>query len=235
MEYIIRKSVFLKEFVEGVDLMAAMLQNEIEQYRRTLDIKKDQKRYRFIMRGVDIFLSFIGLIFVSPIMLITALAIKLESPGPIIYKQIRCGQFGKEFILYKFRSMRKDAESGTGAVWAQRNDPRVTRVGSFIRKTRIDELPQLVNIIRGDMSLVGPRPERPELIEKFERETPGFKRRMLVKPGLTGLAQVEGGYELTPDEKAKMDEEYILNRSIGLDFKIIIKTVGVVLTGYGAR
>ena len=130
--------------------------------------------------------------------------------------------------------MRTDAEKN-GPRWAAKNDPRVTRVGKFIRKTRIDELPQLINILRGDMSLIGPRPERPVFTEKFDKEIPGFKKRLLVKPGLTGWAQVNGGYEMTPAEKFELDMFYIQNQSFKMDMQILFRTVWVVVSGNGAR
>ena len=130
--------------------------------------------------------------------------------------------------------MRIDAEKN-GAQWAQKNDPRITKVGNFIRKTRIDEIPQLLNILKGDMGLIGPRPERPELTYQFNEEIPGFINRLVVKPGLTGWAQVNGGYEISPQEKLVWDLDYIKNRSILMDIKIILRTVKVVITGEGAR
>ena len=136
--------------------------------------------------------------------------------------------------FHKLRSMRTDAEK-FGAQWAEKNDPRITKVGKFIRKTRIDEIPQLFNILKGDMSIIGPRPERPEFTQEFNEEIPGFINRLAVKPGLTGWAQINGGYDITPQEKLVEDIYYIENRSILLDFKIILKTVKVVLTGHGAR
>lgn len=141
---------------------------------------------------------------------------------------------GKRFEIIKLRSMRTDAEKN-GPQWAAKNDPRVTRVGKFIRKTRIDELPQLINILRGDMSLIGPRPERPVFTEKFDKEIPGFKKRLLVKPGLTGWAQVNGGYEMTPAEKFELDMFYIQNQSFKMDMQILFRTVWVVVSGNGAR
>jgi lipopolysaccharide/colanic/teichoic acid biosynthesis glycosyltransferase len=162
------------------------------------------------------------------------IAIKLESPGPVFYKQERVGLNGKRFEIIKLRSMRTDAEKN-GPQWAAKNDPRVTRVGKFIRKTRIDELPQLINILRGDMSLIGPRPERPVFTEKFDKEIPGFKKRLLVKPGLTGWAQVNGGYEMTPAEKFELDMFYIQNQSFKMDMQILFRTVWVVVSGNGAR
>ncbi|EJQ76129.1 UDP-phosphate N-acetylgalactosaminyl-1-phosphate transferase [Bacillus toyonensis] len=183
---------------------------------------------------LDVIFALLGLIILAPVILIFSLLIILESPGSPFYLQERLGLYGKKFKVIKLRSMRNDAEKN-GAKWAEKNDPRITKIGLFIRKTRIDELPQLFNILKGEMSLVGPRPERPMFTEKFEHEIPGFKKRLNVKPGLTGWAQVNGGYEITPKEKLKLDIYYINHASIILDFKIIIKTVRVVITGDGAR
>ncbi|MFC9447532.1 sugar transferase [Bacillus cereus] len=183
---------------------------------------------------LDVIFALLGLIILAPVMLVFSLLIILESPGSPFYLQERLGIRGKRFNVIKLRSMRNDAEKN-GAKWAEKNDPRITKIGLFIRKTRIDELPQLFNILKGEMSLVGPRPERPMFTEKFEREIPGFKKRLEVKPGLTGWAQVNGGYEITPREKLRLDIYYINNSSLLLDFKIILKTIKVVCTGDGAR
>lgn len=185
-------------------------------------------------RVLDIVLSVIGLLIGIPLMVIFGILIKVEDNGPITYKQERLGKGGKRFYIYKLRSMRTDAEK-FGAQWAEKDDPRITKVGKFIRKTRIDEIPQLFNILKGDMSIIGPRPERPEFTQEFNEEIPGFINRLAVKPGLTGWAQINGGYDITPQEKLVEDIYYIENRSILLDFKIILKTVKVVLTGHGAR
>ena len=185
-------------------------------------------------RFLDVVLSVIGLLVGIPLMVIFGILIKVEDNGPITYKQERLGKGGKKFYIYKLRSMRTDAEK-FGAQWAEKDDPRITKVGKFIRKTRIDEIPQLFNILKGDMSIIGPRPERPSFTMEFNEEIPGFIDRLAVKPGLTGWAQVNGGYEITPQEKLIEDIYYIKNRSILLDFKILFKTVKVVLTGDGAR
>ncbi|MGA9173231.1 MAG: sugar transferase [Thermoactinomyces sp.] len=190
--------------------------------------------YPAFKRGFEVLFSIALLIFTLPVLLLTMIAIKLESPGPVFYKQERVGLKGKTFYIIKLRSMRTDAEKN-GPQWAAKNDPRVTRVGKFIRKTRIDEIPQLINILRGDMSLIGPRPERPVFTEQFAKEIPGFKKRLLVKPGLTGWAQVNGGYEATPAEKFEMDMYYIQNQSFKIDMQILFRTVWVVLSGNGAR
>jgi exopolysaccharide biosynthesis polyprenyl glycosylphosphotransferase len=190
--------------------------------------------YPFVKRAFEIIFSLILLIVTLPVLLITIIAIKLESPGSAFYKQERVGLRGKTFSIIKLRSMRTDAEKN-GPQWATKNDPRVTRVGRFIRKTRIDEIPQLINILRGDMSLIGPRPERPVFTEKFSKEIVGFEKRLLVKPGLTGWAQVNGGYDATPAEKLQLDLYYIRNQSLALDLKILLRTVWVVFSGNGAR
>ncbi|AZV69034.1 sugar transferase [Bacillus cereus] len=202
---------------------------------QTIQVESNQSKiYLGIKYLLDVMFSLIGLIVLMPVILIFSILIILESPGSPFYLQERLGLNGKRFKVIKLRSMRNDAEKN-GAKWAEKNDPRVTKIGLFIRKTRIDELPQLFNILKGDMSLVGPRPERPVFTEKFERDIPGFKKRLEVKPGLTGWAQVNGGYEITPKEKLNLDVYYINHASIILDFKIIIKTVRVVITGDGAR
>ncbi|MBJ7996863.1 exopolysaccharide biosynthesis polyprenyl glycosylphosphotransferase [Bacillus mycoides] len=190
--------------------------------------------YLRIKYVIDFIVSLVGLVILAPVILIFSLLIVLESPGSPFYSQERLGKNGKNFKVLKLRSMRRDAEKN-GAKWAEQNDPRVTKMGLFIRKTRIDELPQLINILKGEMSLVGPRPERPIFTEKFEKETPGFKNRLKVRPGLTGWAQVNGGYEITAKEKLILDIYYINNASLIMDLKIMIKTISVVITGSGAR
>jgi len=182
---------------------------------------------RFAKRLMDIVISAILLILASPIMLITWIAIKLEDGGPALFTQERCTIGGKKFKVYKFRSMRIDAEKN-GAQLAKENDSRITKIGAFIRKTRIDELPQLFNILKGDMSFVGPRPERPEFVEEYSKTVPEFSYRMKVKAGLTGYAQVYGKYNTTFLDKLKMDLLYIEKYSILLDIQIILTTVKVV-------
>ncbi len=185
-------------------------------------------------RVLDVVLSLLGLVIGIPIIAIFGILIKIDDKGPITYKQERLGKCGKSFYIYKLRSMRLDAEK-YGAQWAEKDDPRITKVGKFIRKTRIDEIPQLFNILKGDMGLIGPRPERPNFTVQFNEEIPGFVNRLAIKPGLTGWAQVNGGYEVTPEEKLIEDIYYIKNRSVFLDFKILLRTVKVVFTGDGAR
>ena len=170
-------------------------------------------------------------------MVLTALAVYLDSDGAILYRQERVGEKGKLFTLFKFRSMRVDAESGT-PVWAQDGDDRVTRVGRIIRITRLDELPQLWNVIRGDMSFVGPRPERPYFVEQLASEIPFYQQRHSVKPGITGWAQVKYRYGSSVEdaiEKLRYDLYYIKHVSIALDLSIVFDTVKVILFGHGAR
>ena len=195
---------------------------------------KNKPVYNAISRLFDILLSLVSLVIALPILLIAAIAIKLEDGGPVLYSQTRLGKDSKTFTIYKMRSMRIDAEAN-GAQWAQAEDDRITKVGKVIRKTRIDEIPQLYNILAGHMKIIGPRPERPELAEEFYIDLPEFVNRLAVKPGLTGLAQISGGYDLTPAEKLVLDVEYIENRGFLLDLKIILKTIGVVFSGDGAR
>ncbi len=190
--------------------------------------------YTILKRIFDFIIGIVAIIFALPIMLIFGILIKLETPGPALFFQERVGLNGEIFKVIKLRSMGIDAEKN-GAQWAEKNDPRITRIGSFIRKTRIDELPQLFNVIKGEMSIVGPRPERPEFTSQFNKEIPGFIKRVSVKPGITGWAQVNGGYEITPKEKFVLDMDYISKQSLFLDIKILLKTIKVCITGEGAR
>ncbi|MBC1234827.1 sugar transferase [Listeria booriae] len=197
-------------------------------------LKKKSAVFHYTKRFMDLVLAILLLIITSPIVLVTVCAVKLESSGQIIYRQRRVGHHGNEFILYKIRSMDESAESG-GAQWAEKNDPRITMVGQFIRKTRIDELPQLWNVLKGEMSLIGPRPERPVFTKEFQVLYPNFTQRLAVKPGLTGWAQVNGGYDISPEEKLKLDLEYINTMSVKNEVHILCKTIQVVLSGNGAR
>ena len=180
---------------------------------------------RIIKRIFDIVVSAVGVVALSPIMLLIALAIKIDDGGKIFYKQKRLTIDAREFYVYKFRSMIADAEKDGVPRLATDKDSRVTRVGKFLRKCRLDELPQLINILKGDMSIVGPRPERPELTEKYEREMPEFKFRLKVKAGLTGYAQVTGVYDTTPYDKLKMDLMYIEKYSFVMDLRIVLMTI----------
>ena len=180
---------------------------------------------RIIKRIFDIVVSIVGVVALSPVMLLIALAIKIDDGGKILYKQKRLTIDAREFYVYKFRSMIADAEKDGVPRLATDKDSRVTRVGKFLRKCRLDELPQLINILKGDMSIVGPRPERPELTEKYEREMPEFKFRLKVKAGLTGYAQVTGVYDTTPYDKLKMDLMYIEKYSFVMDLRIVLMTI----------
>lgn len=194
--------------------------------------------YDYIKRTVDIIGALTLGVTLAPVMLGVAVVIRSTSAGPVMFKQKRLTMGGKEFMLCKFRTMRQDAERETGAVVAQLHDVRVTGVGKFLRKTRLDELPQLWNVLRGDMSLIGPRPERPELAKNFEKKIKGFRRRLGVKAGLTGLAQVIQGYPEYTDgyrQKLALDVLYIKKKSMALDMWIALKTIGVVMSGSGAR
>ena len=188
-------------------------------------------------RCLDMVLSLLGLLFSSPFFPLIAVAIKLDSPGPLFFKQIRVGSGEVRFVLYKFRSMSQDAELN-GAVWASENDARVTRVGRFLRHYRIDEIPQLYNVLKGDMSFIGPRPERPEFVESLKRDIYYYSKRHTIKPGLTGWAQVRYPYGATVQdamEKLRFDLYYIKNVSFLLDSQIIFETVKVVMFGRGGR
>jgi len=192
---------------------------------------------RRLKRLLDVTVAAAGLILASPVMVLCAIFIAIDSPGPLLYRQERSGELGRPFTLYKFRSMRVDAEK-LGARFAEENDPRVTRVGRVIRKMRIDELPQLYNVLRGEMSMVGPRPERPVFIEQLEQQVPYFRQRLYVKPGLTGHAQVRCRYGATAEDhldKLQYDLYYIKSHSVMFDLSIILDTIKVVLLRIGAR
>lgn len=183
-------------------------------------------------------LAAFGLIVSLPVMALTALAVRLSSPGPIFYRQVRVGMGGTEFTLYKFRSMRADAEARTGAVWAARDDPRATRVGRIIRKLRIDELPQLVNVLKGEMSIVGPRPERPEFVRALIEKVPYYRQRLCVRPGITGWAQINYKYGDTLEDtmhKLEYDLYYVKRMSPSLDFYIVFHTIKAMLLSRGAQ
>ena len=207
-----------------------------QQYAATSEMLEDTiiDWYDIYQRVFDVLLSTIGIMMSIPFIVIFGIAVKLDSPGPVFYTQERVGKGGRRFKVIKLRSMIRDAEKN-GAQWAEKDDPRVTRVGRFIRKTRIDELPQFIKVLRGDMSIIGPRPERPEFVIEFNEHIPGFIERLCVRPGLTGWAQVNGGYEITPEERLALDLYYIENRNPKLDLLILVKTLQVVFTGHGAR
>ena len=203
-------------------------------------------RVRYGKRFVDMMGALVGLALTAPILPLIALAIRLDSPGPILFRQLRVGESTarqtKLFYMIKFRSMGVNAEAKTGPVWATKNDPRVTRVGRFMRKTRLDEIPQLLNVLKGDMSLIGPRPERPGIVPRLENSIPFFSERVYgVRPGITGLAQVYQGYDETVEDtrcKVGYDHAYALSLTkarhwLAMDTMIVLRTVLVVVTGRG--
>ncbi|HEV2402542.1 MAG TPA: TIGR03013 family XrtA/PEP-CTERM system glycosyltransferase [Candidatus Sulfotelmatobacter sp.] len=193
---------------------------------------------RIMRRALNFSAAFIGLVFSLPLIPFIALAIKISSPGPVFYHQKRVGRGGANFYCYKFRTMRQDAEADTGATWATDNDPRITRVGKFLRTSRLDEIPQLWCVLKGDMHFVGPRPERPEFVEWLSKEIPYYGVRHVVRPGVTGWAQVQYKYGNTLEdarEKLQYDLFYIKNASVGLDLLIMFQTVKIVVLGRGAR
>jgi lipopolysaccharide/colanic/teichoic acid biosynthesis glycosyltransferase len=203
----------------------------------------------YLKRGLDFMIAAVALVLLAPVMALSALAIRRESAGPILYSQVRVGLdrrrhrgpsmnggerrqhtgYGQPVKIYKFRSMVPEAEQKTGAVWCAENDPRVTRVGNFLRRTHLDEIPQLFNVLRGEMSIVGPRPERPEFVERLTEEIPGYRQRTSVLPGITGLAQVKYRYDRdleTATKKLQYDLYYIRNSGLLFDVKIMAATVG---------
>jgi sugar transferase (PEP-CTERM system associated) len=193
---------------------------------------------RLLKRLEDLCLASLGLLLTLPVMAVLAILIKLDSRGPAWFTQERLGEDGKAFILFKFRSMFVGAEAATGPVFAGEHDARVTRIGRFLRATRLDELPQLFNVLKGDMSFIGPRPERPFFVEQFAKEIPYYTQRLSVKPGITGWAQVNYPYGATLEdavEKLRLDLYYIKNMSLFLDLLIILKTVKIAILRHGAR
>lgn len=222
--------------------------------------------YNFIKRSMDVVGAIVGIVLTLPIWIILPILIKLDSSGPVFYSQVRVGKnsrkrsrrvyqqtdvtesrnrerrrenfFGKTFKVFKFRTMVNNAEKGSGPVWASKNDARITKLGAFLRNSRLDEIPQFINILKGDMSLVGPRPERPKFVQELDEKVEGYSNRLDVKPGLTGLAQIESGYDDSISSvvtKVEYDLHYIENRSIWFDIKIMFKTIKVVFTGHGAH
>jgi len=188
-----------------------------------------------IKRLIDILVSSVTLLLFLPLTLSIMVLIRIESKGAVLFKQERVGKDGRVFSLYKFRSMAKDAEKYTGPVMAETGDRRITKLGRILRRTRLDEIPQLINVLKGDMSLVGPRPERPFFVERFKREIPGYVQRLQVRPGVTGLAQVHSRYDISARSKLRYDLLYVRKHSLFLDLEIILRTIGVILRRKGAR
>jgi exopolysaccharide biosynthesis polyprenyl glycosylphosphotransferase len=191
--------------------------------------------FRTAKRFIDIALALVLLVVLSPLLVLAALAVLVTMGTPVFYRQERVGKDLKPFDVIKFRTMVRDAEARSGPVLADEDDPRITPVGRVLRRYRIDELPQLVNILLGQMSFVGPRPERPFFVEQYLAQIPGYRERFKVKPGVTGLAQVSGGYATTPERKLKFDLIYMYHQNLLMDLQILVETVRVVLTGHGAR
>ena len=194
--------------------------------------------FRLVRRALSFLVALAGLVIALPLLPFIWLAVSLSSPGPALYRQQRVGRGGSVFYCYKFRTMRQDAEADTGATWATDDDPRITRVGKFLRTSRLDEIPQLWCVLKGDMHFVGPRPERPEFVEWLSKEIPYYGVRHMVRPGVTGWAQVQYKYGNTLDdarEKLQYDLFYIKNASIGLDLLILFQTIKTVLLGRGAK
>jgi len=189
---------------------------------------------RLVKRTFDISVSLLGLVLLAPLFALIAAAVRFTSPGPVFYRQERVGLGGNVFRLIKFRTMVPDAEAAEEERLACPGDPRITPIGAVLRRFRLDELPQLVNVLRGDMSFVGPRPERPGFVARYSRELPGYQERHKVKPGMTGLAQVRGYYDTSPEKKLKYDLAYIYNYRFTLDLLILLETLKVILTRRGS-
>ena len=260
-------AAIVADYANSAELPPAEWLTRLELERPQMNLRSIDLWTQRAKRAMDVFCAVVMLVLLAPVMLLVALAVRLTSPGPMLFRQIRTGLnlrtsrdrradaavtngnrrqlsndrrqatcYGKPFVLYKFRTMRIDAEKN-GAQFATKGDPRVTSIGRFLRKTRLDELPQLWNVLRGEMSLVGPRPERPEFIEQLSEEVPNYLLRLGIKPGLTGLAQVLNGYDNDIAgfrRKVALDLLYLQNCCFGNDLKILFRTVGVVLTGRGA-
>lgn len=223
----ISKDIYLTQSVEDLLTMGFDVSHTFDTPFIRTKRMPEKWYYAFIKRTIDILFSGMGLVILSPMLLIVAACIKLYDGGPVFYKQIRLTKGHKEFEIYKFRSMIVDAEKN-GARLAAQNDNRITPIGKVIRATRVDELPQLINILKGDMTLVGPRPERPEIEDVYLKEIPEFGMRLKVKAGLTGYAQVFGKYNTSPEDKLKLDLLYINQRSLLLDFKLIFYTIKII-------
>lgn len=227
---------YLEQYREDLNLFQRFGTNHSDE-RQVLN--PFQHLWQFCLkRIVDIVAVIVCSLFFAPAMLMVAVAVKATSQGPILYSQERVGKDGVIFTIYKFRTMRTDAEKESGPMWATENDPRLTPIGKFLRKSHLDELPQLINVLRGEMSLVGPRPERPYFVKKLSADIPYYAKRLCVKPGITGLAQVRHKYDETiadVKKKVRYDIMYMRKMCLMLDIKVLFWTIGVIFTGKGAR
>ncbi len=230
-------SVIVARLLTFQQALAVELQRFVLLWRYQHHVPPFTLWWRLVLkRIVDVTGSAVGILLTAPVLIAAAIAVKFTSKGPVFYKQERLGRFGESFNIYKFRSMQVDAEA-TGPQWAsRRDDPRLTPIGAFLRRSHIDELPQLFNVLIGNMSLVGPRPERPCFIEDLNRDIPRYDERLLIKPGMTGLAQVHYRYDTSVADvkrKLRFDLLYVRRMCVALDFRILFWTVGVVATGKG--
>ena len=217
-------------------IIATFEKSSLSKSLKVLRVRLVMSWRSMIKRSLDIFVSATGIVAAFPVMALIALAIKVTSKGPIFFKQTRVGIRGKIFNMYKFRTMLQDAEAKSGPVWAKENDPRVTPIGAFLRKTHLDELPQFINVLRSEMSLVGPRPERPYFVQEFRKVIPHYDRRLFAKPGITGLAQIKRRYDETIHDvrkKVRYDVLYIRKMCPVLDMMVLAMTVKAVVLGTG--
>ena len=253
-------------FLAAMVSVILLIPKRLLKLNRNLLARANRFARKLVKRGLDLIGAFIGLVFSSLILLVLPILIKLDSQGTVLFKQLRVGRnrrkrdrrvlglevaierrncarrkddlLGKPFMVYKFRSMRQDAEKKTGPVWASSDDPRITRVGKVLRPFHIDEIPQFVNVLMGEMSLVGPRPERPEFVTELRKKIPGYQKRFKSKPGLTGLAQLNCGYDTSQEDvskKLQFDLQYVNNRQVLTDVKILWETVVKIATNYNAK
>lgn len=229
------KEVLLVPAVAQLLLFSSQTQQIDDLLMFSVEVPFLSEPQKAIKRALDLLISGLLLFLVSPLLLIVYVAVGLDSRGTAIYRQERVGQYGKLFEVLKFRTMRVDAETNSGPVLAREHDPRITRIGRVLRASRIDELPQLINVLLGEMSFVGPRPERAFFVEQFEQQTPGYRLRLNVKPGITGLAQIWGKYSTKVEDKLRLDLMYTANYSPILDMNIIIQTLRVVFMREGAE
>ncbi len=232
--------VSVKVVPDLFDVIAGHVHNTQILGEQLMELVPDRMSFlqKLAKHSMDKSVSLLVMVCGLPVWLAVSLAIVIDSRGPVFYRQERVGRGGRTFRIFKFRSMVRDAERTTGPVWAERDDPRVTRIGGFLRRTRLDEIPQIINVLLGEMSIVGPRPERPSFVEELRRIYPFYDKRLTVKPGITGWAQVKLEYDTSLEdvaEKLKLDFYYMENMSIFLDLEILARTIVVVLTGRGAH